>query len=138
MISQSSASSKAEPSNIDFSKSMTQLLGSLGNLNENLREGFGTVAACFDNWRHTMGSRHTSHKDRLLKLEHNLSARNTAIKNTQSLSSGVQLRLWLPSNTWNNTLSIIPRLSHDLEMSWQKVNTVMSSVDERMREFFNF
>ena len=62
----------AEPSNIDFSKSMTQLLGSPRNLNENLRKGFGIVAACSDNWRHTMGSQHTSHEDRLLKLEHNL------------------------------------------------------------------
>ena len=56
MISQSSARSRTEPSNIDFSKSTTQLLGSLGNLNENLREGFGVVAACTDKWRQTMGS----------------------------------------------------------------------------------
>ena len=73
MISQSGARSRAEPSNIDFSKSLTQLLSSMGNLNENPREGFGIDAACSDNWRHTMGSQHTSHKDRLLKLEHNLS-----------------------------------------------------------------
>ena len=62
MISQSSARSRTEPSNIDFSKSMMQLLGSLGNLNENLREGFGIIAACSDNWRHTMGSLITSHR----------------------------------------------------------------------------
>ena len=49
MISQSGARSRTEPRNIDFSKSMTQLLGSLGNLNENPREGFGIVAACSDN-----------------------------------------------------------------------------------------
>ena len=56
MTSQSSIRSRAEPSTIDFSKSLTQLLSSMGNLNENPREGFGIVAACSDNWRHTMGS----------------------------------------------------------------------------------
>ena len=45
---------RVDPSNIDFSKSMTQLLGSLGDLNQNLREGFSIVAACSDNWRHTI------------------------------------------------------------------------------------
>ena len=86
MFSLSSARPRAEPSYIDFSKSMMQLLGLLGNLNEKIREGFGIVATYSDNWRHTMGSGHTSHEDRLLKLEHNLSAMNTAIQNTQSLS----------------------------------------------------
>ena len=90
MISQSGAWSRAEPSYIDFSKSLTQLQSSLGNLNENPMEGFGIVAGCSDNWRLTMGSGHTNHKDRLLKLEHNMSAMNTAIQNTQSLNLGVQ------------------------------------------------
>ena len=106
MISQSSARSRAEPSNIDFSKSMTQLLGSLGNFNENLREGFGIVAGCSDNWRHTMGSQITSHKDRLFKLEHNLSAMNTAIQNTEHRRIDTMV-----------TQHIIPRLSHEVEIS---------------------
>ena len=38
MISQSGARSRAEPSNVDFSKSLTQLPSSLGNLNENPRK----------------------------------------------------------------------------------------------------
>ena len=82
MTSQSSTKSRAEPSTIDFSKLLKQLLSSMGSLNENPREGFGIIAACSDNWRHTMGSRQTSHKERLLKLEHSLSAMNTAIQNT--------------------------------------------------------
>ena len=90
MMFQPSTRSGAEPSSIDFSKSLTQLLTSIGNLNENPREGFGIVAACSDNWRHTMGSQHTSHEERLLKLKHSLSAMNTAIQNTQSFNPGVQ------------------------------------------------
>ena len=31
--------------------------------------------------------------------------------------------------------SVIPRLSHEVEISSQRVNTVMSSAKERMREF---
>ena len=67
-ILQPNARSRIEPSNLDFSKSMAQLLGSLGDLNENLREGFGVVAACSDNWRCTMSSRLTSREDRLSKF----------------------------------------------------------------------
>ena len=36
-------------SRIDFSKPMSQLQGSLGNLNENVNDGFNVVAACSDN-----------------------------------------------------------------------------------------
>ena len=135
MIFQSGARSRAEPSNIDFSKSLTQLLSSLGNLNENPRDGFGIVAACSDNWRHTMGSRHTSHEDRLLKLEHNLSAMKTAIQNTQSLNLGVQVGHRRIEAMIAQHESIIARLSHEVEISTHKVNTVVSFMDERMREF---
>ena len=68
-ILQSNVRSRIEPSNLDFSKSMTQFLGSPGDLNENPREGFCVVAACSNSWRHTMGSHLTSHEDRLSKLE---------------------------------------------------------------------
>ena len=90
MTPQSSTRSRAELSSIDFSKSLTQLLSSMGNLNENPREEFAIVAACTDNWRQTMGSRHTSQKERLLKSEHSLSAMNKAIQKAQSLNLGVQ------------------------------------------------
>ena len=61
--------------NLDFSKSMLQLLESLGDLNENLREGFVVAVAL-----------KIGHEDMLLRLEHNILAMNTAIQNTQSLS----------------------------------------------------
>ena len=45
MMFQPSTRSGTEPSSIDFSKSLKQLLSSKGNLNENPREGFGIIAA---------------------------------------------------------------------------------------------
>ena len=71
LIPPPTARPRIEPSNLDFSKSMAQLLGSLDDLNENFREEFGVVAACSDNWRCTIGSCLTSQEDRLSKLEHN-------------------------------------------------------------------
>ena len=85
-IPQPNARPRVEPNNLDFFKSMAQLLGSLGDLNENIREGFGVVAACSENWRLTMDFCLTSHEDRLSKLEHKLSAMNTTIQTNQSLS----------------------------------------------------
>ena len=72
-ILQSNVRSTIEPSNLDFSKSMTQFLGSPGDLNKNPREGSRVVAACSDNWRQTMGTHLTSHEDGLSKQEYNLS-----------------------------------------------------------------
>ena len=40
-----------DQSRIDLSKPMTQLLESLGDLNQTIRSGFSIVAACSDNWR---------------------------------------------------------------------------------------
>ena len=42
---------RVESSPKDFSKSLTQMLNSMGNLNGNPREGFAVVSACTDNWR---------------------------------------------------------------------------------------
>ena len=56
MAPQSISGSRVKLSSVDFSKSVTQLLNSMGNLNENPMEGFTVVAACTDNWRQTMSS----------------------------------------------------------------------------------
>ena len=46
---------------IDFSKPMTQLLESVGDLNRNLVSGLNIVAACSDNWRQSMGTQLSTH-----------------------------------------------------------------------------
>ena len=66
-IHPSNVRARVEPGTIDFSKPMTQLLGSLGDLNLNLREGFNIIAPCSDNWRQSMRSYLTNHDDRLSK-----------------------------------------------------------------------
>ena len=100
----------------------------MGNLNENPREGFAIVAAC------TMGSRHTSQEEKLLKLEHSLATMNVAIQKTQSLNLGVQTEHRRIEALVTQPENIIPRLIHEVEISFQRVNTVMSS-EERMRDF---
>ena len=82
---QSGARSRVEPNFFDFSKSLTQLLNSMGNLNENPREGFAVVSAFTDNWRQTMGSQYTSQEESLLKF-----TMNTAIQKSLSLNLGIQ------------------------------------------------
>ena len=46
---------------------LTQLLGSLGDLNQNLMGGFHSLAACSDNWNQSMSNYLTGHDDRLSK-----------------------------------------------------------------------
>ena len=60
---------------------------------------------------------------------------NTAIQNTQSLNLGVQAEQRRIEAMVAQHESIIPRLSHQVEISSQKVNTVVSFVEERIREF---
>ena len=71
----------------------------------------------------------------MLKLEHNLSAMNIDIQNTQFLSLGVQAEHSRIEAMVSQHESIIPRLSHEVEVSLQKVNTVITFVEEKMREF---
>ena len=65
---------------IDFSKPMSQLLGSVGNLSLNLMGGFNIVVACSDHWRQSMYANFTSHDDRLSKLEQTLSSMRSSWK----------------------------------------------------------
>ena len=70
-------------SRMDFSKSMSQLLGSLGDLNLNVMEGFNIVAACSDNWRQAMRANQTGRGDRISKLEKNLAVMRSSLRKTQ-------------------------------------------------------
>ena len=59
---------------------------------------------------------------------------NTAIQNTQSLILGVQAEHKRIEAMVSQHESNFPRLSHQVELSLQKVNNVMSSMEEKMRE----
>ena len=59
---------------------------------------------------------------------------NTAIQKTQSLNLGVQTEHRRIEALVTQPENIIPRLIHEVEISFQRVNTVMSSVEERMRD----
>ena len=71
----------------------------------------------------------------LLKLEHSLLTINIAIQKIKSLNLGVQAEHRRIEALVTQHENIIPRLSHEVEISSQRVNTVMSSVEERMRDF---
>ena len=71
---------------IDFSKPMTQLLESFGDLNLILMSGFNVVPACSNNWRQLMWTQLTAHDDRLSKLENTLSI---SMRTVQSVNSEI-------------------------------------------------
>ena len=79
-----------ESNPIDFSQSLSQLLVSLADLNENPREGFVIVFVCTDTCRETIASRYNSHDERILKLEHSLLAMNSVLQGSHSLFLGLQ------------------------------------------------
>ena len=81
-----------------------------------------------------MGSRLTSHEDSLLRLEHNMLTMNTAIQNTRSLSLGIQAEHIRTDTIITQHKRIIPRLSHEMKISSKRVNTVISSLEENVRE----
>ena len=81
-----------------------------------------------------MGSHLTSHEDRLSKLEHNLSAMNTSIWTTQSLSSEAQAECRRINSIITQHDSIIPRRNQEVQVSSLRVNAVISSVEKKMGE----
>ena len=121
---------------IDVYQSLTQILSSLGhNLNENPREGFSIVSACTDTWKDTMISRHNNQKERILSLEHSLLVMNNTIQGSQTLFLGLQAEYRRMDEIITQHETIISRLRLEVETSSQRVNTVLSSVEERMKEF---
>ena len=82
-----------------------------------------------------MGSCLTSHEGRLSKLEHKFSVMNTTtIQNAQSLSLGAQAESGGMDALVTQHESIIPRLNHEVEISSQRVNTVIYSVEKKIGE----
>ena len=71
----------------------------------------------------------------MLKLEHSLLTMNTAIQKSQSLNLGIQAEHRRNEVLVTQHENIIPRLNHEVEISSQRVNNVLASVEERMREF---
>ena len=59
---------------------------------------------------------------------------NTAIQKTQSLNLGVQAEHRRIEALVTQHENIIPRLIHEVEISFQRINTVISSVEESMRD----
>ena len=71
----------------------------------------------------------------MLKLENSLLTMYTAIQKSHSLNLGIQAEHRRSEGLVTQHENIIPRLNHEMEISSQRVNTVLSSVEERMREF---
>ena len=82
-----------------------------------------------------MSSQYNCQNKRLLKLEYSLLAMNTSVQGSQSVFLGLQAECRRIHTIITQHKSLLPRLHHEVETSSQRVNTVLSLVEERMREF---
>ena len=136
IASQFASKPRAESNSIDFSQSLTQILSFLRhNLNANTNEGFAIVSACADIWKETMTSRHNNQEERILGLEHNLLVMTNTIQGSQTSFLELQAELRRMDEMVTQHETIIPRLRLEVESSSRRVNSVLSSVEERMKEF---
>ena len=119
---------------VDFSKPMTQLLESLGNLNQNLMGGFNVVAACSDNWRQSLCAHLSDHDDRLSKLEQTLSAMKSFLGKTQIAGSELGIKQSRFSSMVNQQENVVGNLNQEVLVSSKRVRNMQSSVENRMGE----
>ena len=82
-----------------------------------------------------MSSRCNNQDERLLKLEHSQLAMNTPIQSSHSLFLGLQAECRRIDAMVTQDETSLPRLRQKMETSSRSVNTVLSSVEERMKEF---
>ena len=122
---------------IDFSKPMTQLLESLGDLNQNLMGGFNVVAGCFDNWRQSMRTHLSGHDDMLSKLEQTLSALRSSLGKAQAVSSDIGMKQSRMSSMVDQQENLVSNLNHEAMVSSKRVRTTQPSMESRMRELGN-
>ena len=119
---------------IDFSKPMTQLLGSLGDLNQNLMIGFNVVTACSDNWRQSMRTYLTGHDDRLSKLKHTLSTMRSSVGTAQAIYSEIGKVQKTISSVIDQQESTSYNLNQEAQASDRRARSMQSSVERRMGE----
>ena len=79
--------------------------------------------------------RHINQEERILSLEHNLLIMNNTIKGTQTSFLGLQAEFRRMDDMVNCHKTVVLRLRLEVESSSWRVNSVLSSVEERMKEF---
>ena len=82
-----------------------------------------------------MISRHNNQEERRLSLEHNLLVMTNTIQGSQTPFLGLQAEHKRMNEIITQHETIIPRLRLEVESSSRRVNSVLSSVAERMKEF---
>ena len=82
-----------------------------------------------------MISRHNNQKERILSLEHSLLVMNNTIQGFQTLFLGLQAGHRRIDEIITQNETIIPRLHLKVEMSSWRVNSVLFSIEDRMKEF---
>ena len=117
---------------IDFSKPMTQLLGSMGDLNQNLMGGFNLVAACSDNAYSSIWS--SGHDERLSKLERTLSGMKSSLGNVQNVKSEIGLKQSKISSLTDQQENLVSNLNQETLESSRRAGIIQSSVESRMEE----
>ena len=115
---------------VDFSKPMTQLLESLGDLNQNLMGGFNVVAAFSDNWRQSTRIHLSGHDDMLSKLEQTLSTLRSSLRKAQAVSSEIGMKQSRMSSMVDHHENLVSNLNHEALVA----RTTQSSVESRMGE----
>ena len=79
--------------------------------------------------------RHSNQEERIISLEHNLLTMTNTIQGSQTSLLGLQDEFRRINEMVNCHESIIPNLILEVESSSQRVNSVLSLVQERMNEF---
>ena len=82
-----------------------------------------------------MTSRHSNQEERILSLEHHLLVMNNNIQETQTSFLGLQAVFRRMDEMVNLHETVVPRFCLEVESSSWRVNSVLSSVEERMKEF---
>ena len=86
-------------------------------------------------WKERMTSRHHNQEERILGLEHNLLVMTNTIQGPHTSFVRLQAELRRMDEIVTQHETIILRLHLEVETSSRRVNSVLSSVEERMKEF---
>ena len=80
-----------------------------------------------------MTTRHSNQEERILSLEHHLLVMNNTIQGSQTSLVGLQTEFRRLDEMVNRNETVVPRLRLEVELSSRRINSVLSSVEERMK-----
>ena len=119
---------------LDFSKSLTSILASLGNLKNDPRPGFQVISTCTDTWRGETNSKYARLDSRVQEIERSLGVLSKSIVEKDKTQDEIKLRIGELDKTLNEIKSRIDQQDTRYSTLDVAICTLRTAINDRVNQ----